>query len=81
MVIPGVHNAFCGGVKSCKITEPQGGTRTTNVLLFRRTLFCAGCLLDVNSQFLFCFVLVHWSRGIVNFIAVKVKTSTRPSSV
>jgi hypothetical protein len=30
---------------------------------------------------LFCLVLVHWACGIVNFIAVKVKTSTRPSSV
>ena len=73
-----MHSAGC---HELEITESQGGTRTTNMLLFRCRLVCTGCLLDVNSQLLFCFVLVHWSCGIVNFIAVKVETSTRPPSV
>ncbi len=48
MVIPGVYDAFCG-VLRLEIMESHGGTRTTNMLLFRCSLICAGCLLDVDS--------------------------------
>ena len=80
MVIPGVYNAFCG-VSKLEITEPQGSTRTTNMLLFRCRLLCAGCLFDVNGQLLFCLVFVYWSGGIMNFVAIEVKAGTRPPSV
>jgi hypothetical protein len=41
----------------------------------------AGGFLNVDGQFLFCFVFVHWSGRIVNFIAVDVKATTRSPSV
>jgi len=80
VVIPSVYDTFCGASEQ-EITEPQGSTRTTNMLLLWCRFFCAGGLLNVDSQFLFRLVFVHWSRGIVNFVAVDVKTGTRSPSV
>ena len=80
MVIPGVYNAFCG-TSRLEIAEPQGYTRTTDMLLFRCTFICAGCLFNVNSQLLFCLVFIHWPSGVVNFVTVEVKAGTGPPSV
>jgi len=64
-----------------EITKSQGSTRTANMFLLGGSFLCAGGLLNVDGQFLFCFVLVHWSGGIVNFVTVHVKASTRSPSV
>ena len=80
MVIPGVYDAFCG-TSELEIAEPESSTRTTDMLLFRCRLLCAGCLFNVNSQLLFCLVFVHWPGRVVNFVAVEVKAGTGPPSV
>jgi len=64
-----------------KTTKSQGSTRTANMFLLGGSFLCAGGLLNVDGQFLFCFVFVHRSGGIVNIVTVHVKASTRSPSV
>ena len=80
MVIPRVYDAFCR-VSELKITEPRDRTRTTNMLLLGCGFLCAGGLLNVDSQLLFCLFFVHWSGGKMSFVAFDVEAGTRPSSV
>ena len=64
-----------------EITRSQGSTRTANMFLLGGSFLCAGGLLNIDGQFLFRFVFVHRSGGIVNIVAVHVKASTRSPSV
>lgn len=80
MVIPSVYDTFCEA-SEMEITKSLGSTRTANMFLLGGGFIWAGGLLNVDGQFLFCFVFVHRSGGIVNFIAVDVKATTRSPSV
>jgi len=79
-VIPSVFDTFYGA-SEMEITKSQGSTRTANMFLLGGSFLCAGGLLNVDGQFLFCFVFVHRSGGIVNFVAIDVKASARAPSV
>ena len=75
-----VFDTFCEA-SEMEITKPQGSTRTADMFLLGGSFLCASGLLNADSQLLFCFVFVHRSSAIVNFVAVDVKASTGSPSV